>query len=244
MSKQNTIELISVVLGAGESRIFALSGEYFEVIDAPNPIDVVLSDFNGSQRARMNQASAAFYSKGVEYGVIQITSATAQTIRFAYGSGETGTRRATGSVTISGPVALDAATLLALEQTNNRPEAPTASYATSGAVAANTPLTIFAPGANVNGAIILNAHIAWQDAGVTHSAVFLSKSGAPPTTVTGGSIILAANSGQYYSASLTFGQAWLPITQFIPAGEGLYFIDGQAQPSLIQNMRSCRYRLL
>lgn len=115
MSEQNSIELVSIVFGAGESRLFALTGEYFEIIDAPNPIDVVLSDFNGAQRARMNQASASFYSKGVQYGVIQITSATAQTVRFAYGSGETGTRRATGSVTISGPVALDAPTLASMK---------------------------------------------------------------------------------------------------------------------------------
>jgi hypothetical protein len=244
MRNQNSIEIISAVFAAGQSRIFALSGEYFEVIDAPNPIDVVLSDFNGAQKARMVQAGAAFYSKGVAYGVIQITSATAQTVRFAYGSGETGTRRATGSVTVSGPVALDSATLLALEQINVRPEAPTASYATSGTVAANTPITIFVPGANLNGAIILNAHIAWQDAGINHTTAFLCKSGAPPATVTDGSIILMANVKQYYSASLAFGEAWLPINQFIPAGEGLYFISTSALPSLSQNIRSCRYRLL
>jgi len=106
MNQENSIEIVSVTFGAGDSRLFALTGEYFEIIDAPTPIDVVLSDFNGAQRARMSQASASFYSKGVKFGVIQITSAAAQTIRFAYGSGETGTRRATGSMTISGDVTL------------------------------------------------------------------------------------------------------------------------------------------
>ncbi len=97
---QNTIEIISATFAAGESRLFALSGTYFEVIEAVASIDVLLSDSNGAQNARMTQAGSSFFSKGSPFGVVQITSATAQTIRFAYGSGETGTRRSTGVVSI------------------------------------------------------------------------------------------------------------------------------------------------
>jgi hypothetical protein len=252
MSEKNSIEIVTSFFEAGDSRLFAFSGEYFEVIDAVNPIDIVLSDFNGAQKARMSQATASFYSRGVEYGVIQITSASAQTVRFAYGSGETGTRRSTGSVTISGPVALDGATLAALENTTVsvsgpvqiRPEAPTGSSSGVGYLQQQTPVTIFTPGENANGAIILNADIRWQSViGTIHCASFLSKSNLPLTPLDG-SVILIANTTQYFSSSLCFGSASLSIPQFIPAGQGLYFIDIYEEDGIWGNSRSCRYKLL
>ncbi len=101
MSRQNFIEIVSVTFAAGESRLFHLSGSYFELIDAPATVDVVLTDVNGAQRGRMIAAEASFNLKNTEFDTIQLTSATAQTVRFAYGSGEAGTRRAAGSVNIA-----------------------------------------------------------------------------------------------------------------------------------------------
>lgn len=238
--KQNNIEIVSVVMGAGESRLFAMSGEYFEIIDAATPIDVVLSDFNGAQSARMNQASASFYSKGVSFGVVQITSAAAQTIRFAYGTGETGTRRATGSVTISGAVALDAATLLALEQINVRPEAATGFFSSMAALAVNTPETLFTPAANTNGAILLTAGFTSVEL-INFMAVFIAKNAAP-AAVTDGEVI--AQSTTPYSSSNGYSNLTLPSAQFIPAGKGLYFIANTALTASANDMRSARYRLL
>lgn len=101
MTQQNFIEIVPVVFAAGESRLFHVSGSYFELIDATNPVDVVLSDVNGSQRGRMLAAEASFNLKNTEFNTIQITSATAQNVRFAFGSGEAGTRRAAGSVNVA-----------------------------------------------------------------------------------------------------------------------------------------------
>ncbi len=101
MSRENFIEIVSVTFAAGESRLFHLSGSYFELIDAPNTVDVILTDVNGAQRGRMLSAEASFNLKNTEFDTIQLTSATAQTIRFAFGSGEAGTRRAAGSVNIA-----------------------------------------------------------------------------------------------------------------------------------------------
>lgn len=233
--QQNSIELVSVTFNAGESRLFAVSGEYFEVIDAPNPVDVLLSDFNGAQRARMNQAAASFYSKGVQYGVIQITSASSQTIRFAYGTGETGTRRSTGVVTISGPVALDMASLNAI----SRPLAATGNYKANGALAANTPETIFTPAANVNGAILLTAGAFQYD--VSHVHTFIAKNAAP-TTPFDGEILIA--SGWYFSSGANAFMCQLNDEQFIPAGLGLYFIASAALAAGATNHRHARFRLL
>ena len=246
MNVENSIEIVSVTFGAGDSRLFAFTGEYFEVIDAPTPIDVVLSDFNGSQRARMGQASASFYSKGVKFGVIQITSSSAQTIRFAYGSGETGTRRSTGSVTVSGAVALDAATLLALEQINVRPEVQTGNFGILGGYIANTPETVFTPGANANGAILLSADVGMFDStntGIFGIFTFLSKA-SPPTTVVDGSVLLSSKIDNGFSTGLYQSGATLHAPQYIAPGQGLYFIGSIGINASGGNIRACRFKLL
>ncbi len=101
MSRENFIEIVSVTFAAGESRLFHLSGSYFELIDASSTVDVILTDVNGAQRGRMLAAEASFNLKNTDFDTIQLTSATAQTVRFAFGSGEAGTRRAAGSVNIA-----------------------------------------------------------------------------------------------------------------------------------------------
>lgn len=101
---QNFIELFSIPFQAGESKIFMVSGQYFELIDAPNPVDVLLLSRNGEQRGIMRGAEASFHLKNTDFQQIQITSASAQTIRIGYGSGEAGTRRAAGAVSIVGTV--------------------------------------------------------------------------------------------------------------------------------------------
>lgn len=101
-NEQSNIELLPpVVFAAGETKVFYLSGSYFELIDCPSAVDVLLSDRNGGTRARMIGAGQTHHVKNTEYSVVSITSAAAQTIRFAYGSGEAGTRNTAGSVSIS-----------------------------------------------------------------------------------------------------------------------------------------------
>lgn len=120
------IEIVTAEFAAGESRIFALTGQYFELIDAPNPVNVTLSDVFGAQRGLMKAAEASFNLKGTEFAVIQITSATAQTLRFAYGTGEAGTRRTSGTVQLAG------------EQGAYSQAAATVTSASAQLVAANT----------------------------------------------------------------------------------------------------------
>lgn len=101
MSQQNFIELVSADFAAGQARLFMVSGQYFELIDCPSPVDVVLSDRNGAQRGVMRGAEASFNLKATDFAEVQIVSPTAQQVRFAYGTGEGGTRRAAGSVNIA-----------------------------------------------------------------------------------------------------------------------------------------------
>lgn len=104
MSTSNFLEILTVPMAAGEVRNFMVSGAYFEVIDATSPIDVRLTDKFGAVRGAMRNAEASFYLRASEFDVIEITSAAAQVLRIAFGTAEAGTRRAAGTVAVSGIV--------------------------------------------------------------------------------------------------------------------------------------------
>lgn len=147
--------------------------------------------------------------------------------------------------TFSGSFDLTTATINALinAKYNTRPEAPGASFVNAAAVTVNAPITVFAPGLNTNGAIVYAAEIAWADAANSPTQVFLSKSGIAPASVDDGAILLASAlvvsvSGNYVGAGR------LPQSQFVSAGEGLYFISNNTMGLSTLNRRSCRYRLL
>ncbi|MDZ7939267.1 MAG: hypothetical protein U5M53_13735 [Rhodoferax sp.] len=243
-NRTNTLELVTVAFAAGESRLFALNGSYFELIDCPSPVNVILSDVNGSQRVRLMQGEASFYSKDVDFAVIQITSATTQVIRFAFGTGEAGTRRSTGSVTVSGAVALDAATLAALEQTSVRPEAASGFFNSAAALSAGVAETVFTAVTNANGAILLaaNAHI-YEPGATPHVAGFFAKATAPTTTSDAAAEPLMLTT-QICVNGAFIAAGKLEVVQYIPAGKGLFYVDEVATPANAYTRRSARYKLL
>lgn len=245
MNDQNSLEIVPpVAFTAGETKEWAFSGSYFELIDCPDPVDVDLTDRNGSLRTRMRGAEASFYSKSVEFGRIVITSATAQTIKFAYGSGEAGTRRSTGSVTVSGAIALDAATLLALEFVQVRPEAPTGNYKNNAAIVANTAEVVFTAAANTNGAILLDAGANVYGGATAPIAGFVAKATPPATPLDGDPVFVVGISiTQSGTGNVSGGNLSQP--QNIPAGVGLYFISDQASAGAGGgSWRHARYKLL
>lgn len=218
---RNFIELVTVPFAAGESRLFALSGQYFELIDAVNPVDVVLTDMYGAQRGLMRGAEASFNLKSTEFAVIQITSASAQTIRFAYGSGEAGTRRAAGSVNIANQptVTIDAAQLLQLV----RPMSYGASFDSSAALAAGATEQVFAAAANTNGCIVHAASWVGSNAGavVTQSALIAAT--AAPVAFTSGDVLMHLQNDFNASGVVYSGELQSPI--LVPAGRGLWFFN-------------------
>lgn len=118
-----------------------------------------------------------------------------------------------------------------------RPEAANGNQKFSGALVANTPETMFTPGANVNGAVVLTANFSvFMAAG--SGAVFLAKNAAPTTNVDG-EIILTASA--LSTGANNCEAAALPQAVFVPAGLGLYFICGAA---IASGVRAARWRLL
>lgn len=236
-NRASFIEIVTARFAAGESRLFALTGQYFELIDSTFPVDVTLSDFYGAQRGLMKSAEASFNLKNTEFGVIQITSASAQTIRFAYGTGEAGTRRAAGAVTIVGTVPVDL--VQADVDAIRRPELPTNFWNDGTTAVAVTPVQVFAPGANVNGAILWA--VGGNDSfGANASQTFVAKA-TPPANTFDGQIVCQANITNIAAGTvgLTFS---LPTPQRIPPGLGLYFISSiNGSPAF---GRHCIYSLL
>lgn len=116
-----------------------------------------------------------------------------------------------------------------------------ASYKSLTPTAALTPDTVFAPGANVNGAIVTTANFLSHNNGGPTFASFVAKSSAPATSIDG-DVILSSDTftllaGNYISS----GSLKTPI--FIPAGKGLYYITAVAE-TVSYSMRSVLYTLL
>lgn len=98
---QSTLQIIPAQFAAGEVKQWSFSGSYFELIECPDPVDVLLTDRNGATRGRLLQAGETFFVRNTAFEAIEIKSDTLQTIRYAFGSGEAGTRSSAGSVSLS-----------------------------------------------------------------------------------------------------------------------------------------------
>lgn len=94
------IEIIKATFFAGEVKTFLMQGEYVEILEADYPIDVAMMDRSGAQLSTMRNAEASYFSRPGKYEVIQVTSSEAQTVRLFVGSGDAGTRRTSGDVSV------------------------------------------------------------------------------------------------------------------------------------------------
>lgn len=123
--------------------------------------------------------------------------------------------------------------------TGIRGEVATGSYASSNAISANVPETVFTPASNVNGAIILSiGGMAWSNASQFPFSTFIAKSSAPTSVVDGegfgpmGGSTNGTNFFEYHSMN---------TPQTIAPGLGFYFITGSA---INGGHRYCRFKLL
>lgn len=94
------IEILTENLAAGELKTFMVQGEYLEILEAQYPLDVFMMDRSGGQISTMRQAEASFFSRPGQFEVFQVQSANAQRVRLFVGSGDAGTRRTAGVVSV------------------------------------------------------------------------------------------------------------------------------------------------
>jgi hypothetical protein len=232
-------------INAGTWREWFEPGDFFRLLATTAPVSVEFYS-NGKKTVELQSIEAGYaeYFRGEDgklpFDRVRIYSATTQTVQFVTRQGSD-VRYDRGASSVTGTVSLDAATLMALEQINVRPEAATGFYATTGALAANTADVVFLAGANVNGAIVFTAD-AVDVATATLMMAFVAKNAAPTTPLDGEVI---AQSHIAYSANMnpTMYNLELKNAQYVPAGKGLYFISSVAMTNPALG-RSCRYKLL
>lgn len=94
------MKTVSMAFTAGQTiKIFAL-GNYFQLLETTAGVDI---DFmiDGAVQSSASNMEFGFYSKpAAGFTELNLTSATAQTIKFAWGIGEGGYNRTVGSVSI------------------------------------------------------------------------------------------------------------------------------------------------
>lgn len=228
------------VIQAGVPVEFYEPGDFFRILASAGPVDVRFYRL-GVEVGEALQVTEGYAERwrGLGFDRFVIASASTQTIQVVarLGSDVYFDAPPVGSTDIvsSVPLALDVATLLAMRQ----PVQPASNWNSNAALVANTPLTIFAPAANTNGAIIWTAEAGegYSSAGLS---TFIAKASAPATPVDGEVIAMShgtANNGALQS------MVKMPHPTRIAAGLGLYYI-ASAAGSGTNYGRHCRYTLL
>lgn len=234
MSKKS-IKVYDFSLSAGGSTVIYGMGEYFRIQSATGALDVTVEGIGTISGMLTGQA-------------VRDTPYSRIVIKDVSGSVNSGTILCSGSEFMDnrtyGVNSLDTATIASIR---NRPEMQTGSFADTSALVANTPITIFTPAANVNGALLLSAALTYLD--LTSTAIrfvqtFVS-SNVTPAGPYAGAVLLQGLHYLVSSAASTFGGgAQLAAPQFIGPGQGLYFVSSAATTVDLFHTRSCRYKLL
>jgi len=224
---------MKVTFTAGQRLQTSEVGDFFRLLSTTGPVTVEFY-YQGREIAERRDVEAGFAEqfRVAQFDRVDITSATAQTVQWETALGSE-IRYDRGAATISGSVDLNAGTLLALEETTNIPKLPGADFQTFAAFVGGTPITVFTPAANVNGAIIWDAEAADLTTGAFS---LIAKAGAAPTTLVDGEVIAISNFGPGSSGALS-----LKRPARIAAGKGLYYIAAAAGSA---HQKTARYTLL
>lgn len=180
------IQLFKLILEANESREVALSGEYFELRNAINPIALVeLLDRSGGVISRLQDLEQSDFVRPGQFETVRVTNgATAQTVRFFIGSGDAGSRRFSGEVVVIGGVTLV-------------PQV-------SASMLNNAALAVTSAGANIASAAPTRRSIRFTNIGVDPVAI-----GAPGLTWANRCLVL--NSGDTWLEDTSPNLAWFAI---------------------------------
>ncbi len=212
-----TTTLYDFTLTAGGSQAIQADANFYKILTATGDVSITR---NGGSTVKPLRAGRG--ERNVDFLTL--------TIKDLSGAPNSGTILVGDSDFIDDTIVLSSAI-------NVRPEPNTGSYAAATALAANTAETVFTPGLNTGGAILLSAHALSGNGTTKPSGGFIAKASAPTTSIDGQVICpLVALGGE--NASICD----LKIVQYIPAGLGLYFLTDVAET--IAKSRSARYKLL
>ena len=220
-----------------------VAGSYFVTLQCSSPINVRL--YRGGKKLDLGDMNGLL--AGLEIGPlpkldsfpfafdrVEVDVTAADTVKLGVGNGQARYNRANGTVDINSFTPGAAAIV-------QRPEVANGHFETMAALAANTPVQVFAPASNINGAIILKAGLV--DLAASANGLVLIAKASAPVSMTDGEVILAANSigGTTSTNVTTYFSGDLQYPQAIAAGLGLYIISALAGSALLKH---CRYKLL
>lgn len=138
-----------------------------------------------------------------------------------------------GSVNVVGTIPVDVVRAV--------PPAPSNWFNTNAAITFNTPQTVLAPGANINGAILLSAAVqASETARMDHG--FLAKASAPALITDGEPLLhglVTINTASFWSSCAQLSQ---PL--YVAPGLGIYYISSLTLTAGTGTLRSARWQLL
>jgi hypothetical protein len=222
----------------GQNRKYTGTADFFRLIATVGSCDIRFSIAGRIIAERLAvEAGFAEQFKIAPFDEVSITSNAVQNIQFETALGSE-IRYDRGASSVTGTVALDAATLAALEQINVRIEVPTNWYKSTTVFAANAPDTVFLPGANTAGAIVYTAFAADAQTS-TGDAVYIAKTSAPTTIVDGDIVASQIASGGVGSGCQQI--VGMFQSTYIPAGKGLYYIQNG---TCSRSVRHSQYKLL
>lgn len=236
----------NLTLAANEVRAVSVAGDFFELRKAPYALDLVeFLNIDNGVVGLIDESEASDKTRTKEpFAQVRIKNgATAQSIRFYHGFGDSGSNRFTGVV--SGEVSLSVATLATIDASIDdarKPYEKTGHQNTAAGLAANTPETVLLPAANTGGVIVMAAALASLSTGnVCGFGGLLAKASAP-ANITDGMVVAPLKPFSYEQPNLKYiWGADLNHDVFVPAGLGLYWI---ADTALSANPRSVRWRAL
>lgn len=239
------MQTFTQTFAGAQTWVMNIPGAYFVTLQCTNPINVRL--FKGGKKLDLGDMTGLL--AGLEIGPlvepgqigykfafdrVEIDVTGADTIKIGIGNGAARYARLNGSMDL---LTIQPAAAAIIQ----RPETPSANYALSTALTANTAVNIFTPASNTNGAIVLSAQIS-QYANTGLTAVLIAKSSAP-ANITDGQIILQTKLINAVASDIYFAEI-LPKEQAIAAGLGLYLISSGNTIANWASLVSCRYKII
>lgn len=247
------MKTLNITFTAGQRIPLNLVGDYLHLLETTAGIDI---DFlrNGAVIGTASNMEYGFFSKPAGgFDGLAFTSATIQTIKIAVGIGEGGYNRTTGAVSITGTVPVSGAfwqsvqpvslqgvqpvSLPASAKVGNAGTEFSASYKSVTNLLANTPVTILAPGSNVNGVLLAAGFMISgnSSAGLQN---FVAKTSSPTSVIDGHPLLAPV-----FAFGATSFVAVLQNPIIVPAGLGIYAIAAVADAGT-NNYKSLLYTVL
>jgi hypothetical protein len=222
----------TIVLQAGAPQEFFEVSNFFRILAATSPFTVQF--YNAGRLLAEAVDVMEGYAERFDIGTfdrVRLVSPLTQTVQFVQRLGNTVSydKAPVGDVQVVG----------GLMQVSETPPLPTHFWGSGATALQASPMVVFLPAANVNGAIIWSAEGSDATSSTTLVQGFVAKNGVP-ASIGDGDVVAQSEFSQ--SATAQIANISMQQPRRIAPGLGLYFVTSQNGGGAW--FRSCRYTLL